>query len=674
MATKGIKLRDKDNNIVLPVTSSDLVEVKYGGSSQILTNLLEQNEQIVAEALVDLNNRLENTASGDHTHKYYGKCTTGGTTAAKTVSIDDFTLSTDTVFTIEFTNTNYALTAPTLSINGGTAYQMYRRLDNNYVQVVGAFIRANYRYTFVFKNNRFELIDSDFHTDNVLEICCTDYNVIGNQMPMELMGDRYIAMMFVDDDRIFNRQLTEYTFILTEVANLNYLNTVYGSGYDYSGTSTLEAKAFSNWKSYVSISTSLEADACYINYLKSDGTQWYGCYKYVNSYKNFNFICTLNGAGHIRETNVKPGFINDNNGYKIGQIYEDEATVNCAEEPKYVVSSTQIFKPYVKLRSKPGVITTSMPNKLGSDYTKSANMTNANIVTCNFDSTCFNPTTSTTNAYTMLRYETPLITRVADYERPSTTNRLIRKYCLSYEGMILTAYNSGATATSYSECIVGNNYCDLSNSGQYDSGEMYYYNGTTLRNYLCAYVKGRDIDKKYIKGSTVLEWDTADTNNNKFRIFSNGIQWHDQAENPVSNFYSHRIDVPQIFVDGNSILLNGVQGVVCTRLPGTFSVTYAQRYYETSDERIKHDITRMTSNDDINVYSFIKNEHTSCSYGFIAQNVASTHPELISYSYNSTYMSVDYNSTLSLLLARAMNRIDELEKRVKILEEMNDAR
>ena len=90
---------------------------------------------------------------------------------------------------------------------------------------------------------------------------------------------------------------------------------------------------------------------------------------------------------------------------------------------------------------------------------------------------------------------------------------------------------------------------------------------------------------------------------------------------------------------------------------------------ETSDERLKTNISPIAyDSDGIGIYTFIKNDYDSYSYGFIAQNVAETHPELVSENKDTSYLSVDYNSTLSLLLAKALNRIDELEKRVSELE------
>ena len=96
---------------------------------------------------------------------------------------------------------------------------------------------------------------------------------------------------------------------------------------------------------------------------------------------------------------------------------------------------------------------------------------------------------------------------------------------------------------------------------------------------------------------------------------------------------------------------------------------------ETSDERLKTNISPIAYDPDgIGIYSFIKNNYDSYSYGFIAQNIAETHPELVSENTVTSYLAVDYDATLSLLLAKALNRIDALEKRVLELEkaEIND--
>ena len=58
-STLGVMFRDRYNNAILPVTSSDMIEVNYGGTSKILTSLLQENEQTTAEALIDLYNRID---------------------------------------------------------------------------------------------------------------------------------------------------------------------------------------------------------------------------------------------------------------------------------------------------------------------------------------------------------------------------------------------------------------------------------------------------------------------------------------------------------------------------------------------------------------------------------------------------------------------------------------
>ena len=73
-STLGVMFRDRYNNAILPVTSSDMIEVNYGGTSKILTSLLQENEQVTTEALIDLYNRINNSVfqptQGDFRRKY----------------------------------------------------------------------------------------------------------------------------------------------------------------------------------------------------------------------------------------------------------------------------------------------------------------------------------------------------------------------------------------------------------------------------------------------------------------------------------------------------------------------------------------------------------------------------------------------------------------------------
>ena len=119
-----------------------------------------------------------------------------------------------------------------------------------------------------------------------------------------------------------------------------------------------------------------------------------------------------------------------------------------------------------------------------------------------------------------------------------------------------------------------------------------------------------------------------------------------------------------------NVFSGGNQKVSIAGDQSTFNHTlYAASFKEASDERLKTNISPIAYDPDgIGIYSFIKNDYDSYSYGFIAQNIAETHPELVSENTVTSYLAVDYDATLSLLLAKAFNRIDTLEKRVIELE------
>lgn len=119
---------------------------------------------------------------GDEAMGYYGECSTAGSTVAKEVTIEGFTLATDTRVAIKWTNTNTA-SNPTLNINGTGAIAMYygnarltgtdlqlQRItefvyDGTYYRLVGALsdgndkvsqyaFTANYEYPILAKYNK----------------------------------------------------------------------------------------------------------------------------------------------------------------------------------------------------------------------------------------------------------------------------------------------------------------------------------------------------------------------------------------------------------------------------------------------------------------------------------------------------------------------------------------
>ena len=77
-STLGVMFRDRYNNAILPVTSSDMIEVNYGGTSKILTSLLQENEQVTTEALIDLYNRINNYSADFATISYQASSLSSG--------------------------------------------------------------------------------------------------------------------------------------------------------------------------------------------------------------------------------------------------------------------------------------------------------------------------------------------------------------------------------------------------------------------------------------------------------------------------------------------------------------------------------------------------------------------------------------------------------------------
>lgn len=353
------------------------------------------------------------------------------------------------------------------------------------------------------------------------------------------------------------------------------------------------------------------------------------------------------------------------------------------------------------------------------------NRTSGNVTTIRTVNETEQVSGGTGTARTLLRYETPLINiamgtpnynnmgEVASVQStfPATNSSTINK---NYYDPIknntnkANIYGTGSTDVAYAPMVDGNNYCDVSSS----TYEMYFFNTNKLRNYLTAYAR-IDFNKPYLKeinGDTIFQWgpyDNADDNQSTLTLRKGEINfnkehilWESPSEisrtllRPVhhtritpefiqtNTFKAFKPDdqrfipAPRIEVSYESINVvnnEGNQAVLINGSQSTFNHSaYAQKFYETSDERLKTSISPIAYDPDgIGIYTFIKNDYDSYSYGFIAQNVAETHPELVSENKDTSYLSVDYNSTLSLLLAKALNRIDELEKRVSELEKNN---
>lgn len=75
------------------------------------------------------NNAINSLKYGDNTYTFtlpYGECGTAAGTAAKTVTIDNFSLETGAAILVKFTNKNSA-SSPTLNVNstGAKAIKIY---------------------------------------------------------------------------------------------------------------------------------------------------------------------------------------------------------------------------------------------------------------------------------------------------------------------------------------------------------------------------------------------------------------------------------------------------------------------------------------------------------------------------------------------------------------------
>ena len=354
------------------------------------------------------------------------------------------------------------------------------------------------------------------------------------------------------------------------------------------------------------------------------------------------------------------------------------------------------------------------------------NRTSGNVTTIRTVDEVEQPSGGTGTTRTILRYETPLINIAKGVPEYNSLNGLTKSVKSSfpvpssstvnknyYDPIVnntkkANIYGTVASNVTYAPMVDGNNYCDVSNS----TYEMYFFNTNKLRNYLTAYAR-IDFNKPYlkeIKDDTIFQWgpydngakiqETLTLKKDEISFNKEWTEWEDpdgptlmfvpdnrtvikpqsiqtntfKAINPIgpNDTSSARVEISH-----NSInVFNVDQQVSITPTQSTFNHTaYAVEFVRTSDERLKTNISPIAYDPDgIGIYSFIMNNYDSYSYGFIAQNIAETHPELVSENTVTSYLAVDYDATISLLLAKALNRIDALEKRVLELEkaEIND--
>lgn len=75
--------------------------------------------------VTNLQNTLDGKSAVGHNHLYYGVCSTAANTATKTVTVDNFSLTTGAMVIVKFTYAN-SVASPTLNVNGTGAKPIYR--------------------------------------------------------------------------------------------------------------------------------------------------------------------------------------------------------------------------------------------------------------------------------------------------------------------------------------------------------------------------------------------------------------------------------------------------------------------------------------------------------------------------------------------------------------------
>lgn len=140
-------------NITVPTKTSELTN--NSGFITSSANVASATKLANARAIDGVN--FDGTA--DITH--YGACSTAAGTAAKTVSLTNFTLATGARITIKFTVTNTAA-SPTLNVNGTGAKPIVYRGS----AISAGYLAANRVYEFVYDGTNYALVgDIDTNTN-----------------------------------------------------------------------------------------------------------------------------------------------------------------------------------------------------------------------------------------------------------------------------------------------------------------------------------------------------------------------------------------------------------------------------------------------------------------------------------------------------------------------------
>ena len=714
MATKVIKLQD-NNNILIPVTDASVVQMSVEGQVKSVKDVIIENEEVTAAGYNELNSRiiaLEKSPGidkvGTITDVKVNSSTVVSNGVANIPKAENNQLGT---VALGYTNTNngYALkvdsngkgyvnvpwTDSKTTVDGhytpsGTATNA-TYVNGNLTQSTGS-VPLTHGSSLVITGVKYNK-DAKGHV--------TDISYSLGKLPS--VSDTRVAFTATSDSNKYPL-IFKYSTGSTETPNTVRFDSATDSAYYVASTHSAFIHTTYHAASYLA------------------GNEMAG-FKTVNS--NMNALSLFSSTGATSTLGVM--FRDRYNNAILPVTSSDMIEVNYGGTSKILTSLLQeneqvtteaLIDLYNRINnysadfatisyqasslSSGGVVSGVVKNNL--------NRTSGNITTIRTVDEVEQQSGGTGTARTILRYETPLI-NIAKGTTYTYTNGVVDKTGIKstfpapssttvnknyYDPIVnntkkANIYGTGSTNVTYAPMVDGNNYCDVSNS----TYEMYFFNTNKLRNYLTAYAR-IDFNKSYLKEineDTILQWGPYDNTdymhktltlkkdeisfNKEYMTWSKNEAFPNEArtiikpESIVTNTfiaYPPNKDLPDhIKISHNDInVFDSSQKVSITPTQSTFNHTlYAATFAQASDERLKTNITPIAYDPDgIGIYSFIKNNYDSYSYGFIAQNIAETHPELVSENTVTSYLAVDYDATLALLLAKALNRIDALEKRV----------
>ena len=705
MATKGVLLQDGSDTI-LPVTSSDLIQVKYGDDTKVLTTLLQEIEEVSATTV----NSIVLTAQEAHNVYYAIESSTLSSAASEYKQLQlsnntfEFLYQTGDILHVKFYYTNTSYEGLCFIIDDGADVPVFRIFNGQIIPVTGAFIQKDYNYKFMYVSDTgggfgegFILLDSDFHTNDVIEMCAVkDANAMtigehqgGTSIYLynELTGEYYGSPTSVPFNPLQNlrvyspykidKNIDKYKVILTCASSLNYVNSICDTTVDTTAYDAIEPsvnksfvmrniienkKLYFNFSYYYSgtpTNTGFYPVYSEIEFSNSRSAKMNKCFQYGEIEKQYVVPCDITNSNVSKES---LGSINSYTASLRTAVVSNDST--WGNKIQYNANKYRI-----KLNQRHGVVM-GIPHKY--------NMTNSNVAVKYYD-TNFNES-ETTTCYTMMQYQTPCVYVTNTATSGTAASNNCSYYSFTYNGYIGLCYHSLANHVAYSTCVKGNNYYDVYG----DDKEMFYYDGTTLRNYITASVDPNNKNIKTLNNNTVIKYSSTNADvtyiaKNQIKtknlvvggtggVTGNFTMYFNNA-NANDNYKVTTVgDTIKITFEGddNYVSFTGLGDIVASSTTSGHGKVTANKFFETSDERFKTNINQLTYNDGINVYSFNFNGSEKTSYGFIAQRVEETNPDLVDNL--NDYKTVDYNSTLALLLAQAMNKINELENRITELE------